>query len=120
MTGSLFDQALDLVKKSEDTLKDLKARKIVEPEYKIDVLLIDMVTEAPHEAGQRFVSIAIILAHEHDRVVGLALAWMKRFALRLLALAFTVEAEEGHFSHILTGVFISSKRLLTDMATTAS
>ncbi|KAF9537843.1 hypothetical protein CPC08DRAFT_756431 [Agrocybe pediades] len=63
----------DFVKKSEDTLKDLKARKIVEPEYKLDVLLIDMVTEAPHEAGQRFVSIAIILAHQHDIVSKLSL-----------------------------------------------
>ncbi|KAF4622152.1 hypothetical protein D9613_009401 [Agrocybe pediades] len=93
--GSHFDQALDFVKKSEDTLKDLKAKKIVEPEYKLDVLLIDMVTKASHEAGQRFASIAIILAHRHNRVAALALAWMKCFAVRLLALAFTLEAEEG-------------------------
>ncbi|KAF9553149.1 hypothetical protein CPC08DRAFT_822489 [Agrocybe pediades] len=88
---SLASEALKVIKDSDDLLKT-KLRE--EPEYKLAILLGDMVTTAPHESGQRFVSVAIILAHRHQALIVLALTWMKHFALKLFSIFVTEEAEE--------------------------
>ncbi|KAF4623306.1 hypothetical protein D9613_002390 [Agrocybe pediades] len=46
-----------------------------------------MVTDAPHQSGQRFVSIAVILAQQHRKLVDLARKWLEHFLLELLKMS---------------------------------
>ncbi|KAF4622158.1 hypothetical protein D9613_009409 [Agrocybe pediades] len=75
---SLARQATDVVSQCAGLLN------VDDEEYGLVNLFNYMVINAPHRTGQRFVSVAIILAYQHQKVVELAKSLMENFALALL------------------------------------
>ncbi|KAF9547392.1 hypothetical protein CPC08DRAFT_823654 [Agrocybe pediades] len=78
---SVKDLALNTVSQSGDDLK------VEDENYRLIALLEAMVADAPHQSGQRFVAIAIILAQQHRKLVDLARKWLEHFLLELLKMS---------------------------------
>ncbi|KAF4622504.1 hypothetical protein D9613_009439 [Agrocybe pediades] len=94
-TDSLVVQGLALVTECQELLTNALVDE--DQDYRLAELLRGILTDAPHNNGKRFVSIAVKLAYDRDKVVPLALSWANNFLFPLLRTSLFVRKRDENF-----------------------